>query len=134
MAVFSFPKNFEPGGPLGIFSTAFCEGGVMDWKQELDALIASTMAFAKDVKSKPSSNLAHVVRIAEQALVDRSNAIPILAANTQSTGTMSERDEIVRRVSNFRAHQEKTARDREEYYLKMKAIMTAPPSIPSFRC
>jgi len=102
----------------------------MDWKQELDELIASTMAFAKDLKSKPTSNLTHVVRIAEQALVDRSNAIPILAANTLSTGTMSERDEIVRRVSNFRAHQEKTARDREEYYLKMKAIMMAPPVDP----
>jgi hypothetical protein len=130
VAVFSFPKNFEPGGPLGIFPTALLWGGAMDWKRELDELIASTMAFAKDIKPKPSSDLAPVVRTAEQALADRSIPIPILAADTLSTGTMSDRDEIVRRVSSFRAHQEKTARDREEYYLKMKAIMTAPPVDP----
>ena len=90
------------------------------------------MAFAKDIKPKPISDLTPVVRTAEQALADRSKPIPILAANTLRTEPTSERDEILRRVSNFRAHQEKTARDREEYYLKMKAIMTAPPVDPKF--
>jgi hypothetical protein len=94
----------------------------MDWKRDLDELIASTMAFAKDIKPKPFSDLAPVVGTAEQALADRSQPIPILA-NTLRTGPTSERDDILRRVSNFRAHQEKTAREREEYYLQMRARM-----------
>jgi hypothetical protein len=40
----------------------------MDWKLELDALIESAMAFAKDVKTQSISDLALVVRTAEQAL------------------------------------------------------------------
>ncbi len=92
----------------------------MDWQRELDELIASTMAFAKDVKPKPISDLAPVVRTA-----DRSKPIPILAANTLTTGPTSERDEILQRVSNFRAHQEKMAREREHYYSQAKAKMLA---------
>lgn len=97
----------------------------MDWKRDLDELIASTMAFAKDIKPKPFSDLAPVVGTAEQALADRSQPIPILAI-TPRTGLMSERDDILRRVSNFREHQEKAAREREDYYLQTRAkILTA---------
>jgi hypothetical protein len=39
---------------------------------------------------------------------------------------MSERDEIQQRVSNFKAHQEKMAREREDYYLQVKARMLTP--------
>ena len=97
----------------------------MDWKRELDELIANTMAFAKDIKPKPFSDLAPIVRTAEQAFADRSKPIPILAANTLMTGPTSERDEILRRVSNFRAHQEKMAREREDHYLQARARMLA---------
>jgi hypothetical protein len=97
----------------------------MDWKRELDELIANTMAFAKDIKPKPTSELAPVVRTAEQVLADRSKPIPILAANTLRTEPTSERDEILRRVSNFRAHQEKMAREREDHYLQTRAKMLA---------
>jgi hypothetical protein len=120
---FLFPKNFEPGGPPDIARRPFCEGGVMDWKRELDGLVASTMAFAKDIKPKPISDLAPVVRTAEQALADRSKPIPILAANTLMTGPTSERDDILRRVSNFRKHQEKMTREREDHYLQTRAKM-----------
>jgi hypothetical protein len=97
----------------------------MDWKLGLDALIESTMAFAKDVKPKPISDLALVVRTAEQALADKSRPIPRPAAITPMTRPTSERDEILRRVSNFRAHQEKMAREREGYYLQARAKMLA---------
>jgi|BarGraIncu00222A_1022003.scaffolds.fasta_scaffold201555_1 hypothetical protein len=96
----------------------------MDWKLELNALIESTMAFAKDVKPKPISDLALVVRTAEQALADKS-PIPRPAAIRPMTRPTSERDEILRHVSNFRAHQEKMAREREGYYLQARAKMRA---------
>src|SRR5476649_556207 len=86
----------------------------MDWKLELDALIESTMAFVKDFK--PQS---------EQSLADTSKPIPLPAANTLMPRPTSERDEILQRVSNFRAHQQKMALEREDYYLRTKAKMLA---------
>jgi hypothetical protein len=95
---------------------------MMDWRRELDALIESTIAFAKDVKPKPISNLGPVVR-AEQPLAHKSKPILPPVANTPMTWPRSERDEILQRVSNFRTHQQKMAREREDYYLQAKAKM-----------
>ena len=91
----------------------------MNWKQDLDALIESTMAFAKDVKHQPVPDLSAVMGTAAQALTDTSKPIPpITIAST------SGRDEIRQRVDNFRAHQEKMAH--EDYCLQVKAKMMAP--------
>jgi hypothetical protein len=95
----------------------------MDWKPELDALIERTIALAKDVKARSISDLALDVSAAEQAPAYTSRPIPLPAA--QMTRPTSERDEILRRVSNFRAHQEKMTREREDYYLQTKAKMLA---------
>jgi hypothetical protein len=94
----------------------------MNWKLELDALVESTIAFARDVEHQPIPILPVAVRTAEQALADTSKPIPLPAAIAPA----SERDEIRQRVSNFKAHQEKMARQREDYYLQMKAKMLAP--------
>jgi hypothetical protein len=49
----------------------------MKWKLELDALIESTMAFAKDIKRcQPIADLPVAKRTAEQALADTSTPIP----------------------------------------------------------
>jgi hypothetical protein len=93
----------------------------MNWQQDLDALIESTMAFARDVKRQSIPDLPIAMRAAEQALADTSK--PIRPIST--VGPASERDEIRQRVNNFRAHQEKMAREREDYYLQMKARMLA---------
>ena len=93
----------------------------MNWKLELDALVESTMAFARDVERQRIPDLPVAVRTAEQALADTSKPIPpITIAST------SGRDEIRQRVDNFRAHQEKMAREREDYCLQVKAKMMAP--------
>jgi hypothetical protein len=102
----------------------------MDWKLELDALIESTMALARDVKARSISDLALDVRAAEQALTDTLRPIPLPAAITPMTRPTSERDEILRRVSNFRAHQEKMAQEREDYYLQARGKMLAALSQP----
>ena len=97
----------------------------MNWKQDLDALIESTMAFARDVQRRPMPDLPVVIRTAEQALADTSKPIPPIPTVWRT----SERDEIRQRVDNFKAHQEKMAREREDYYLQMKARMLA--SVPT---
>ena len=98
----------------------------MHWKQELDALVEITMALAKDVRHRPMPDLSAATNTAEQALAYTSN--PILLATTVSTKAplTSQRDEIQQRVNNFRKHQEKMARDRENYYLQTKAKMMPP--------
>jgi hypothetical protein len=91
----------------------------MDWKLELDALIENTVAFANHVKRKPIPDLPVAMKTAEQApqpVAPPVTITPILLAT-------SERDEIRQRVSNFRAHQEKVAREREHHYLQVKARM-----------
>ena len=93
---------------------------MMNLKQELDALIESTMAFANDVKQRQRiPDLPLALRAAEQALADTSKPMT-------TVWPVSERDEIRQRVSNFKAHQEKLAREREDYYSQMKARMLAP--------
>ncbi len=99
---------------------------MLNLQQELDALIESTLAFANNVRRRqPIAGLPVALRMAEQALADTSKPIqpPI------SLTLASERDEIRQRVSNFKAHQEKMAREREDYYLQVKARMLA--SVPT---
>ena len=100
----------------------------MNLKQELDALVESTMAFANDVKRRQSiPDLSGALRIAEQTLANTSKPIaPPVAIVPIWLG--SERDEIRQRVNSFKAHQEKMAREREDYYLQMRARMLAPES------
>ena len=100
---------------------------MMNLKQELDALIESTMAFANDVKRRePVPDLPVSLRMVEQALADTSKPITAPATVAPTVWSASERDEIRQRVSNFKAHQEKMTREREDYYLQVKARMLAP--------
>jgi hypothetical protein len=95
---------------------------MMNLQQELDALIESTIAFANSVKRRqPIADLPVALRMAEQALAGTSKPIQPPITLTPA----SERDEIRQRVSNFKAHQEKMAREREDYYLQVKARMLA---------
>ena len=99
---------------------------MMNLQQELDALIESTMAFAKNVRQRHRiADLPVALRVAEQALADTSKPIQPPVTLTPA----SERDEIRQRVSKFKAHQQKMAREREDYYLQVKARMLA--SVPT---
>jgi hypothetical protein len=102
---------------------------MMNLQQELDALIESTMAFANNVRQRHRiADLPVALRVAEQALADTSKPIqpPV------SFAPASERDEIRQRVSKFKAHQEKMAREREDYYLQVKARMLSSVPAVSF--
>jgi hypothetical protein len=69
-----------------------------DWRTELDSLVKETMAFAKNLRVEPSM---------PRTIVEP-NRIPLL-------GIESEREEIRQRVANFRAHQQRFNREREDH-------------------
>jgi hypothetical protein len=97
----------------------------MDWKQDLGALIETTMTFAKDVKDEPIPDILNAIRTAEQVLAEASKPTQSRAVISPIVWPTSERDEILEHVSKFRAHQEKMAREREDYYLQAKAMLLA---------
>ena len=72
---------------------------MVDWKSDLDALVVETMAFAKSVRVEP--------------------AIPRTIAEPDRTSSVSvgksEREEIGYRIANFKAHQQRFKREREDY-------------------
>ena len=98
----------------------------MKWKLELDALVESTMAFAKDIKrGQPIADLPVAMRTAEQALAETSTPIPPPTTPAPTDSLALQRNEIRERVSSFKKHQEKITREREGYYLQVKARMLA---------
>ena len=101
----------------------------MSWKRDLDALVESTVEFVNEVKPRAIPEMTVAMRAAEQALAQTRKPIPSVTTGlTPPALPTSERDEIRQRVSNFKAHQQKFAREREQYYLEMKAKMMAPPA------
>jgi hypothetical protein len=70
-----------------------------DWKANLDALVQETMAFTKSIRVEP----------AMPRNVAGPNRMPPVNLNN------SERDEIRRRVSSLEAHEDRFAREREDY-------------------
>jgi hypothetical protein len=70
-----------------------------NWKSDLDALIDETMAFAKRI---------HVAPPMPRAIVEPNRMPPI-------SWNKSEREEIGERVANFKAHQQRFLREREDF-------------------
>jgi hypothetical protein len=117
---------------LEYFRAGVC---VMDWKKERDLLIAQTMAFVQSVAGKqPDAGQMPAkpgIGAAPEAKTAAVAAVEILAAeivapsqNGSLTGigvprslvSSDIRSEIQARVANFRAHQERFSREREEYF------------------
>ena len=70
-----------------------------NWKADLDTLVEETTAFAKKHRVVPPM---------PRTFAEPSRLPPVNLNN-------SERDEIRLRVSNFKAHQERFTREREEF-------------------
>jgi hypothetical protein len=70
-----------------------------NWQAELDALMQETMRLTKSAGVEP--------------VIPRA----VIEPNQMSPGTLnnSERDQIRQRVANFKAHQERFAREREDF-------------------
>jgi hypothetical protein len=108
----------------------------MEWTRHRDALVEDTLAFVRSVKGEPTTRRSFSASpIAEQVLAKAPAPLP------PPTGFEpvhpSAREEIKLRVANFRDHQERVARERENYYFQVKAKTDAliaslalPPSRP----
>jgi hypothetical protein len=70
-----------------------------NWKADLDALVEETMGFTKNIRVEPPM---------PRTIVEPNRMLPVNLNN-------SERDEIRQRVANFKAHQERFAREREDF-------------------
>jgi hypothetical protein len=97
---------------------------------ELDALIESTMAFARHVNRQPRPQVAASLRPVEQALGPAPEPPKPRSLMPTIVWSVSERDQIQKRVNDFRAHQEKIKREREDYYSQVKARMMASTTFP----
>jgi hypothetical protein len=69
------------------------------WRADLDALVQETMALTKSIRGEPP---------VPGTVVEPSRMPPV-------DPNRSERDKIQQRVSNFKAHQERFEREREEF-------------------
>src|SRR3954466_15697870 len=90
---------------------------------ELDALIESTMAFARDVNRQAIPGQAAELRATEQTFAPIPEGVEHRTPVPSISLPMSERDQIRQRVKDFRAHQEKMKRERDDYYAQVKARM-----------
>jgi hypothetical protein len=70
-----------------------------DWKADLDALVRESMAFTTSIAVEPPM---------PRTIVEPNRMPPVNLNN-------SERQEIRHCVSNFKVHQERFAREREDY-------------------
>ena len=72
---------------------------MLNLKANLDTFIAETMAFANSIRVEP--------------MIPRT----VMEPNREPSvdWVLSEREEIARRIANFRAHQQRLKREREDY-------------------
>jgi hypothetical protein len=81
-----------------------------DWKADRDALVNETMALAKGISHE---------RPLPKEMVERAGLKPMDWGGP-------EREEISRRVANFKAHQQRFMREREDYAASVLKRMLAP--------
>jgi hypothetical protein len=91
------------------------------WKADLDALIQEAKALAK---SRGEPTAPRVVEAPVPLIITEPSRLPPVSL------PRSERDEIRERVSNFRAHQERFTREREEFAatLLKRILERIPPA------
>jgi hypothetical protein len=128
---------------------------MMSWKKERDLLIAQTMAFVQSVAGKkPDAGLAEAkpgIEPTRQAKPAPVSAVEILAAEIiappqagsqgspqtnlripRSNVSSDIRSEMQARVANFRAHQERFNRERDEYFsATLKKLRTSMANAPA---
>jgi hypothetical protein len=91
------------------------------WKADLHALVQEAKALAKS-RVEPAAPRAIVEAPVPRTIIEPSRLPPVSLPK-------SERDEIRERVSNFKAHQERFAREREQFAapLLKKMLERTPP-------
>ena len=87
-----------------------------NWKSDLDALISDTMAMVAAARATESVSGFAQAQPLSLAKPPRATEVPSPVRVDDARWTVnSEREEIRRRVANFKAHQEQWIRERENY-------------------
>jgi hypothetical protein len=100
------------------------------WMRERDQLIEQTLAFVEGVAAARPVRTDTAVHA--RAEPPKPVEPPKPFAQSVSPGSMaSERAEIERRVANFKAHQQKFQREREEHYNAVFSKTRVTPGNPT---
>jgi hypothetical protein len=109
---------------------------MMQWKKDLENLVEQTKAMVRHANPKGIAPAARseMPPLPEPAVKTSpppnsspppKPSLPHDWAMPELTFDRPARDEIMQRVEDFRAHQEKLRREREDYYLEMTEKMRA---------
>jgi hypothetical protein len=107
-----------------------------EWRKQRDLLIDEALAFAQAIAANaPAAVVREHPQDAEQGLASSAQR-PIALADAALTDTLDrERIVIQRRLANFKAHQERFEREREDYFqktlAKARANQWTPQSQPT---
>ncbi len=93
------------------------------WMRERDQLIEQTLAFVEGVAAARPAR-------AEPASKPEPSKPPEMPKPVVAGSMASERAEIERRVANFKAHQQKFQREREEHYRAVFSKTRSGPGNP----
>jgi hypothetical protein len=99
-----------------------------DWKKELDAFVAETVAFVKAVNPAPANCAPATTSKREPPATSVTSSAPLREKALVAPWAAKEREEIRRRLADFKAHQERLMRERDEFAKTMlrKAVQSAP--------
>jgi hypothetical protein len=100
----------------------------MTWQSELEAMIEETQALANAVQAKVPKQIASA-QLSERVLAEASQPKQVEPASSAASG--SEREEIKRRVANFKAVQDRMQREREDCFVKIFADACRGPGVAS---
>jgi len=100
----------------------------MPWQSELEALIQESQAHVNAVQANVPKPIASA-KLAQ--LAPAASSRPVLIEPTSWAASGSEREEIKRRVANFKAVQDRMQREREDYFVKTLADARKGPRVAS---
>jgi hypothetical protein len=101
-----------------------------DWRLDFDALVQETTEFVKNNSVEPLKPRTVAEPPLPRTIVEPATPPAVELNRLAPVGLpKSERDEIRQRVSNFKAHQERFAREREEFAtsLMRRMLERTPP-------
>jgi hypothetical protein len=107
------------------------EGHPMAWQSELEALIQETQALTNAVQAQMIPKPISSAKLTKQMPLEFSQ--PTQIEPISKAASSPEREEIKRRVANFKAVQDRMQREREDYFVKTLADarqglrVTSPP-------
>jgi hypothetical protein len=100
----------------------------MTWQSELAAMIEETQALANAIQAKIPEHIASA-KLAEHPPAESSQPKQVELSSWAAAG--SEREEIKRRVANFKVVQDRMQREREDYFMKTLADARQGPTVVS---